>query len=215
MNELKIFDYGETPIRVMEIDGAPWWVAKDVCDVLGYSNSRKAVEDHVDDEDVSNVTKRDVSLNDMPNRGLIIINESGLYSLILSSKLPTAKKFKRWVTHEVLPTIRKTGGYNAKGYAPKATSVGEIVNLIRVTRETMQAQGCKPEDIAKAVKDICDQFGVKLPNCFVKPKETTLKDIDDMLAFVYMPRPKGAKQPSYEDFLAWQAMKKLGYEGEK
>lgn len=180
---------------------------------MGYANAKDAVLKHIDEEDrevlqkSQNATFKNLKIS---NRGLTIINESGLYSLILSSKLPTAKKFKRWVTHEVLPTIRKTGGYNAKGYAPKATSVGEIVNLIRVTRETMQAQKCKPEDIAKAVKDICDQFGVKLPNCFVKPKETTLKDVDDMLAFVYMPRPKGAKPPSYDDFLEWQAMKRLG-----
>lgn len=119
MNELKIFDYGETPIRVMEIDGAPWWVAKDVCDVLGYANAKDAVLKHIDEEDrevlqkSQNATFKNLKIS---NRGLTIINESGLYSLILSSKLPTAKKFKRWVTHEVLPTIRKTGGYNAKGY---------------------------------------------------------------------------------------------------
>ena len=73
-------------------------------------------------------------------QNLIIINESGLYSLILSSKLPNAKKFKRWVTSEVLPAIRKTGHYEAPGYAPKATSIGEVVNLIKITRQTMKEQ---------------------------------------------------------------------------
>lgn len=93
----------------MTINGEPWFVGKDVAEILGYSNSRKAIGDHVDDEDKTDgVTIRD-SIGRVQNP--IIINESGLYSLILSSKLPTAKQFKRWVTSEVLPAIRKTGGY--------------------------------------------------------------------------------------------------------
>jgi prophage antirepressor-like protein len=96
-------------IRTMTINGEPWFVGKDVAEILGYSNSRKAIGDHVDDEDKTDgVTIRD-SIGRVQNP--IIINESGLYSLILSSKLPTAKQFKRWVTSEVLPAIRKTGGY--------------------------------------------------------------------------------------------------------
>ncbi len=87
--------------------GEPLFVGKDVATALGYSNPRKALHDHVDDED-KGVTKRD-TLGGIQN--LTVINESGLYSLILSSKLPTAKQFKRWVTAEVLPQIRKTGGY--------------------------------------------------------------------------------------------------------
>nr|DAT07963.1 MAG TPA: repressor domain protein [Caudoviricetes sp.] len=84
---------------------------KDVADILGYTNSRKAIGDHVDEEDKNTVTIRD-GIQGNPN--VTIINESGLYSLILSSKLPAAKKFKRWVTSEVLPSIRKTGSYTAK-----------------------------------------------------------------------------------------------------
>lgn len=96
-------------IRTMTINGEPWFVGKDVAEILGYSNSRKAIGDHVDDEDKTDgVTIRD-SIGRVQNP--IIINESGLYSLILSSKLPTAKQFKRWVTSEVLPAIRRTGGY--------------------------------------------------------------------------------------------------------
>lgn len=108
MGNLEIFkneEFGE--VRVVVIEGNPWFVGKDITQILGYSNSRKAISDHVDNED-KGVTKCD-TLGGAQN--LTVINESGLYSLIISSKLPTAKKFKRWVTSEVLPTIRKTGGY--------------------------------------------------------------------------------------------------------
>lgn len=110
MNELQIFDnkeFGE--VRTVLIDSEPWFVGKDVADALGYSNSRKAIQDHVDDEDkMDGVTIRD-SIGREQNP--IVINESGLYALVLSSKLPTAKKFKRWITSEVIPSIRKNGGY--------------------------------------------------------------------------------------------------------
>lgn len=108
MNELKIFnnpEFGE--VRVIEIDGEPWMVGKDVALALGYSNPRDALANHVDEEDKSTVAIHDGS----QNRNMTVINESGLYSLVLSSKLPGAKKFRRWVTSEVLPSIRKTGSY--------------------------------------------------------------------------------------------------------
>jgi len=108
MSKLEIFknnEFGE--IRTVEINNEPWFVGKDVAEVLGYSNPRKAIGDHIDDED-KGVTKCDTLGG---SQDLIIINESGLYSLILSSKLPTAKAFKRWVTSEVLPAIRKHGLY--------------------------------------------------------------------------------------------------------
>lgn len=94
-------------VRVVMQEGEPWFVGKDVAKILGYTNPSKAIADHVDVEDKLN----NESLSSLGQRGGWIINESGLYSLILSSKLPSAKKFKRWVTSEVLPTIRKTGGY--------------------------------------------------------------------------------------------------------
>lgn len=108
MSKLEIFEnreFGE--IRTLEIDNEPWFVGRDVATVLGYSNPRKAIGDHVDDED-KGVTKCDTLGG---SQDLTIINESGLYSLILSSKLPNAKLFKRWVTSEVLPAIRKHGLY--------------------------------------------------------------------------------------------------------
>ena len=110
MNELKIFENEQFgTIRTVEIDSTPYFVGKDVAEILGYSNSRKALIDHVDEEDkIDGVTIRDsIGREQSP----VFINESGLYSLILSSKLPKAKEFKRWVTSEVLPAIRKHGVY--------------------------------------------------------------------------------------------------------
>ena len=109
-NQIQVFentDFGR--LQVINVDGEPYFIAKEVCDVLGYTNSRKAVADHVDDDDKNTVTIRDGKGN--PNK--TVINESGVYSLIIGSKLPEAKKFKHWVTAEVLPSIRKTGKYSA------------------------------------------------------------------------------------------------------
>ena len=111
MNNLTVFENPEFgSIRTVELDGEPWLVGKDVAEALGYTNPRKALIDHVDDED-KGVTKCYTPGGD---QDMTIINESGLYSLVLSSKLPTARKFRRWVTSEVLPSIRKTGRYTAK-----------------------------------------------------------------------------------------------------
>lgn len=108
--EIQIFkndEFGQ--VRTTTINGEPWFVGKDVADILGYSNPRDALAKHVDDDDRNTVAIRDGKGN--PNQ--TIINESGLYALVIGSKLPTAKKFKRWVTSEVLPSIRKTGAYTA------------------------------------------------------------------------------------------------------
>lgn len=108
MNNLQVFKNDEFgTVRTLTIDGQPYFVGKDVADILGYSNSRKALADHVDNED-KGVTKCDTLGG---AQDLVVINESGLYSLILGSKLPSAKRFKRWVTSDVLPSIRKHGMY--------------------------------------------------------------------------------------------------------
>ena len=110
MNEIKVFNNAEFgKIRTLNRDGEPWFVGKDVATALGYSNASKALADHVAEEDKLN----NESLSSLGQRGGWLINESGLYSLILSSKLDSAKRFKRWVTAEVLPSIRKSGGYIA------------------------------------------------------------------------------------------------------
>lgn len=103
------FSYNGSAVRVVMRGAEPWFVGKDVCAVLGYTNASKALMDHVDDEDKLN----NKSLSSLGQRGGWLINESGVYSLILRSNLPDARRFKRWVTHEVLPSIRKTGGYIA------------------------------------------------------------------------------------------------------
>ena len=107
MNEMKIFNFEDNEVRTQTINGEPWFVGKDVADILGYSNPAKAIRDHVDDEDKGQ--------NDTFTPGgmqiMTIVNESGLYSLVFKSQLPSAKRFKRWVTSEVLPAIRKTGTY--------------------------------------------------------------------------------------------------------
>lgn len=108
---LRKFTYADHEVRVIDQAGDPWFVGKDVTEVLGYSNSRKALADHVDEEDKQTLLKSQNVTLEIPNRGLTIINESGLYSLIISSKLPSAKQFKRWVTSDVLPSIRKHGAY--------------------------------------------------------------------------------------------------------
>lgn len=117
MNELKIFNSPEFgQVRTITLDGEPWFVGKDVADALGYSNSRDALARHVDDEDKTSVVIPDTGSNYKSKATLI--NESGLYSLVLSSKLPTAKQFKHWVTSDVLPTIRKTGKYAVPKITP-------------------------------------------------------------------------------------------------
>lgn len=111
MNDLQIFsnpEFGQ--VRTVEIDGTPWLVGKDVAVALGYKNPRDALDRHVDDEDKNTVVNPD---GNRGNPNMVIINESGLYSLILSSKMPKAKAFKHWVTGEVLPAIRKNGVYES------------------------------------------------------------------------------------------------------
>lgn len=106
-NNIVAFKYEEQQVRTIEKNGEPWFVGKDVADILGYSDTAQAVRKHIDNED-KGVVEMTTPGGKQP---VTIINESGLYSLILSSKLPTAKKFKHWVTSEVLPSIRKTGEY--------------------------------------------------------------------------------------------------------
>lgn len=155
MNELQIFkneEFGE--IRTVTINDEPWFVGKDIAEVLGYAEPRSVVSKKVDTED------KGVSKIATPSgiQEMTIINESGLYSLILSSKLPTAKKFKRWVTNEVLPTIRKTGGYVANddmfinNYLPFADDVTKM--LFKTTLETVRKQN---ELISKQKKQIKTQ----------------------------------------------------------
>lgn len=115
MNEIQIFNSPEFgQVRTLVIDNEPWFVGKDVAEALGYKNTKDALAKHVDSEDKEILKSQNATLENIPNRGVTVVNESGLYSLVLSSKLPSAKKFKRWVTSEVLPALRKTGQYQVK-----------------------------------------------------------------------------------------------------
>ena len=169
MDELKTFEnpyFGK--IRSLEIDGEPWLAGADVAAALGYANTKDALQKHVDDEDKRIVKNSDLRplenhlpksvfpINfvraDLPNRGLTFINESGLYSLIFSSKLPSAKAFKHWVTSEVLPSIRKTGRYAMPGAAD--IRPGEEFDFLAATVE-------RRTRFNHYVERICRHFGWK------------------------------------------------------
>lgn len=131
MTDIQIFNNPEFgSIRTIEQNGEPWFVGKDVAEALGYSNASKALADHVDEQDKLN----NESLVSLGQRGGWLINESGLYSLCFSSKLEGAKKFKRWVTSEVLPSIRKTGNY----MMPKLSK--EMQALFLLDQRTVQQE---------------------------------------------------------------------------
>ena len=133
-NEIMLFkheEFGE--VRTLMIDGEPWFVGKDITRVLGYSNHSKALNDHVDAEDKLN----NESLSSLGQRGGWLINESGLYSLVLSSKLPKAKEFKHWVTSKILPSLRKHGAY--------------------FTPEALYQSLCKPENLIEILHALADE----------------------------------------------------------
>lgn len=135
MNELQVFtsnEFGE--VRTVVINDTPWFVGKDVAVVLGYQNNSRDINRHVDEEDRQNYQN---GTFDSP-RGMTVINESGLYSLILSSKLPKAKEFKRWVTTEVLPAIRRHGAYMTEQTLEEALSSPEF--LIKLATELKDAK---------------------------------------------------------------------------
>lgn len=146
MNNIQVFENSEFgSIRTIEINKEPFFVAKDVAEILGYSNSRKAIIDHVDEED-KGVTKCD-TLGGVQE--LSVINESGLYSLVLSSKLPNAKRFKRWVTSEVLPAIRKTGGYI--GGAEGMTEAEIMARAVLIGQRTIEEQKKKIDNLQNEI----------------------------------------------------------------
>lgn len=139
-NQVQVFnnvEFGD--VRVIMQGEQPWFVGKDVASMLGYTNTRKALLDHVDNEDKNTVTIRDGNKGN-PNQ--VIINESGLYSLILSSKLPSAKQFKHWVTSEILPAIRKEGMYMTTEVAEQAVddTAAYLAKALRVANDVLEKQ---------------------------------------------------------------------------
>lgn len=149
MNTLKIFkneDFGE--IRIVTINNEPWFVGKDVAEVLRYIDTFGALKKHVDNEDKQNCQNDSFE----SPRGMTVINESGLYSLILSSKLPTAKKFKRWVTSEVLPSIRKHGMYATDELLNNPDLLIKVATALKEEKErnkalTTENRRMKPKEI--------------------------------------------------------------------
>lgn len=171
MNELQIFNnpkFGQ--VRTIERDGEPWFVGKDVATALGYSNTKDALSVHIDDEDKEIIQRSENTTFDIPNRGLTIINESGLYSLVLSSKLPAAKQFKRWITSEVIPSIRKHGAY--------------------MTPETLEAAILNPDTMIKLCTALKDEqnknkaleaanSALKVDNTIMQPKAAYFDELVD------------------------------------
>lgn len=155
MNEIQIFNNPEFgDIRTLLIDEEPWFVGKDVSDKLGYQNGSRDLNRHVDAEDRQNYQN---STFNTP-RGMTIINESGLYSLILSSKLPSAKKFKRWVTSEVLPALRKSGKYEM--HVPKVQQ--RELTVDDYIRAASIIANCKNERMP-TVMALLEKGGIEIP----------------------------------------------------
>lgn len=159
MNDIKIFEnekFGS--VRVIKQNDEPWFVGKDVATILGYAKPQNAIATHVDEDDKTTALIQGTGSN--YKSSAVIVNESGLYSLILSSKLPTAKEFKRWVTAEVLPSIRKTGGYVndndlfIETYLPFADEATKL--LFRSTLDVVKAQN-------KMIKEKDEQLQIQAP----------------------------------------------------
>lgn len=160
MNELQVFqnpDFGS--IRTIVIDDEPWFVGKDVASALGYKNSRQGIATNIDDED------KGVHSVDTPSgtQNMTIINESGLYCLILGSKLETAKKFKRWVTNEVLPTLRKTGVYSLPQSRQRDLTTDDYLKAAHIVSK------CRNERLPYVI-NFLEQAGFYIPD--VKAKAT-------------------------------------------
>lgn len=186
-NQITIFENNEFGrVRTLEINNEPWFVGRDVAEILGYAKPRNAIATHVDEDDA---LKQGIMDNLGRNQETVLINESVLYSLILSSKLPTAKKFKHWVTSEVLPTIRKTGSYS-------------II----------------PKDYPSALRALADEYekNQKLlaENTVMKPKADyfdALVDKNCLMNFRDTAKELGQKQ---KQFISWLLDNKFVYRDE-
>lgn len=156
MNDLQIFNYGDIPVRTILLDDAPWWVLADVCRVLSVKNNRD-VSRRLDEDE------KGVAQIDTPGgvQNMSVINESGLYKVILRSDKPEAKKFTRWVTHEVLPAIRKTGGYSVPPSSPpapelRALTTDDFIGASRIIAD------CRNERLPYVI-GLLEQGGFRFP----------------------------------------------------
>lgn len=184
-NKLMIFNNSEFgQVITVEIDNEPWFVGKDVAEALGYSDTDKAIRNHVESED--KLTRQFGGSGQ--KRNMTIINESGLYALILSSKLPTAKAFKHWVTSEVIPSIRKTGGYTTKPMTAYQQMMADtrqrnarIQSARILTQLAKQYKGSTYEQVlnAHATKELTGEFLLPLPK--LERKTYSATEIGEML----------------------------------
>lgn len=167
MNDLKIFEHPKFgKIRTIQKDGEPWFVAADVCRALDIKNNRDAMTRL--DEDEKGVVSTDTPSG---KQEMSIINEPGLYSLVLGSRKPEAKAFKRWITHEVLPSIRRTGAYSlapATRQLPPEVSPGGLAKLILATRRVMLDAGNSSLDVREATRNIYETWCIPVPPALTK-----------------------------------------------
>lgn len=191
MNELKVFENPEFgKVRTVEINGEPYFVGKDIAEILGYTNPQKAIKDHVDIED------RTVNESFTVNGTMgILINESGLYSLILSSKLETAKKFKRWVTSEVIPSIRKHGAYMTPEKLEEVIlNPDTMIKLCTALKDEQNKN--------KALQAVNSQLSVD--NTIMKPKAEYFDELVDrnlLTSFRETAKEYGVKEKAFINFL--------------
>lgn len=187
MNELKIFnnpDFGE--VRTLSIDGEPWFVGKDVAAILGYAKPLNALATHIDEDDS---LKQGLIDSMGREQNAIFINESGLYSLVLSSKLPTAKAFKRWITHDVIPSIRKNGGYIAGQESMTAEEL--MAKALLVAKKTIEE---KEAELSRK----------QVENAIMAPKADYFDELVDrnlLTGIRETAKELGVKQKVFVDFL--------------
>ena len=188
MNKIIPFDYHGNEVRSLMINNEPWFVAKDVCKIL-----------EIGTEQIRRLDDDEKGLRSMHTPGgeqeMSIVSESGLYSLTLGSKKPEAKPFKRWITHDVLPALRKTGAYSISGYAPKATSLGEVASFLKVMRSTMKENGQLPEKISEMTETVCKQFNIRIPKGFVRRNPFEQTSLFNITANIILP-PHAENKPA-------------------
>lgn len=189
-NKIKLFNFKGNKIKVFIIDYQPYFIGKEIAEILGYSNTRDALAKLVDEDDKITVAKRVGNKRGNPNK--IIINEPGLYSLILSSKLPNAKKFKRWVTHKVLPEIKKCGSYTIDKKASSVISTKDgLADLIQQAADQLEEERTRRLIAEQQVKEL-------------QPKNSyydlVLKN-KSLLAISVIAKDYGMSTPAFNDLL--------------
>lgn len=165
MNGMQIFDYRNNQVRTIQKEGEAWFVLKDVCSVLGI-NKTADVASRLDADEVGRIDLVDSAGR---KQEMTITNEPGLYSVILRSAKPEARDFKRWLTHEVLPSIRNTGTYSITSAVPRRppeVSPGGLARLILANRRIMLEGGSRPQDVQAVTKSIYETWCIPVPEAF-------------------------------------------------